>query len=246
MHKKNMQRWIPVIVMIVVLCLFVQFFKDVKGFLYGFSSVNASWDSTYSLAKLMWQHLSILFFAGSISVLLGVGFGIFSLTAIGRPLKIVLEKLACLGEMIPSLALLSFMLPVFGYGIKPAIIALVIFGVMPILLSTITGLQNVPDDIIEVATSLGMQNRKILKQIKIPLALPVIISGLRTSLIICVSSATLASLVGGGGLGILLFLGMKNGSTISMIEGTVPICLLALIIDKSLKNIETIFKAKSI
>lgn len=237
-------QWVSVIVMLLALVVFINFFKDLKLFLYGFTSVDASWDSKYSLVELMWQHLKIVFIAGTLSVLLGLGFGVFSHTETGKPLLVVLEKIAYLGEMIPSLALLSFMVPVFGYGMKPAILALVIFGVLPILLSTISGLQSIPADILEVAQSLGMQKRKILTRIEIPLALPVIISGLRTSLIICVSSATMASLVGGGGLGILLFLGMKSGNVISMIEGTVPICLLALIIDQTLKNIETLYKGK--
>lgn len=235
---------LSVLIMILLLFLFVTYFKDAKMYLYHFSSTDSSWDSKFSLAKLMWQHLSIVCIAGILSTILGIGLGIFCLTTIGSQLKIPLEKICYLGEMIPSLALLSFMVPILGYGIKPAIVALVIFGVLPILLSTMSGLQNVPIDLIEVARSLGMQRKQILLMIEIPLALPVIISGLRTSLIICVSSATLASIVGGGGLGTLLFLGMKNNNTISMIEGTIPICLLALIIDRSLKAIEEEFRAK--
>lgn len=235
---------LSLILMILVLVLFILYFEDVKLYLYRFTTTDSSWDSKYSLANLMWQHLTIVFYAGTISAFLGVGLGIFCLTQMGSHLKIVLEKLAYLGQMIPSLAFLSFMLPIFGFGMKPAIVALVIAGVLPILFSTISGLQNVPAEITEVARGLGMPKKQILVKVEIPLALPVIISGLRTSLIICVSSATLASIVGGGGLGTLLFLGMRSGNVVSMIEGTIPICLLAIIIDQSLKNIEGVYKAK--
>lgn len=224
--------------LLISLILFTFFFKNIKPYLYQFTATHISWDSKYDLAELLMQHLSIVIQAGLLSTVLGLSLGIFCLSAYGIHLKRVLEKITYLGQMIPSLALLSFMLPFLGYGMKPAIVALVIYGIMPVFVSTISGITSVSHDLIEVAESMGMNNREILYKVQVPIASPAILSGIRTSLIINVSAATLASIVGGGGLGILLFLGMKSNNVISMVEGTVPICLLALMIDHGLKMVE--------
>lgn len=244
--KNRTSKWINLVIPSGLLLLFILFFQAAKFYLYKIFEIDSSWDAHYDLLKLIFQHLNIVLCSSSISVILGLSIGIFCSTAFGSEMKSVIEKLTYLGHMIPTLALLSFMVPIFGLGVKPAIIALIIIGTLPIYVGTISGIESVPQNIIEVAQGIGMTDKQVLCKVKLPLALPVIVSGLRTSLIINISAATLAANVGGGGLGILLLSALRSMNDISIIEGTVPICLLAIIVDRLLENIEKIFAIKYI
>ena len=141
--------------------------------------------------------------------------------------------------------MLTFLVPILGMNEKPGIVALTIMGILPIYIGVVTGIHSVPPDVLEVAGGMGMSGRQTFTSVTLPLALPIIISGIRMSLIINVSAATLAAKVGGGGLGILLLNALRTGKPIQVIEGTIPVCLLALIIDRALKNIEDAFGAKT-
>ena len=167
--------------------------------------------------------------------------------AIGIPLGIVAARrpswsrpivgLANLAQTIPSLALFGFLIPlpfIGGIGTRTALLALTVYAVLPILRSTITGLQSVPPAVVECAVAMGLTPRQILRQVEWPLALPSIVSGLRVAVVIGVGTATIASAIGAGGLGDYIFRGLAMVDPTVILAGALPAAILALAADAAL------------
>jgi len=134
-------------------------------------------------------------------------------------------------QTIPSIALLGFLIPVMGIGAAPAIVALFLYALLPILRNTFTGLQGVPDDVREAARGMGMSPLQILLRVELTLALPVILAGVRTATVINVGVATLAAYIGAGGLGTFIFSGIATVNSLKILAGAVPAALLAVLLD---------------
>ena len=164
--------------------------------------------------------------------------GILCFTKPGKSFVIVIEKVSMLVQTIPTMAVLMFGLTAFGIGMKAAVFALLLQSLLPIVFATLAGIRNVPETYIEVARGLGMTENQILIKVRIPLALPVILSGIRTAMIICIGAATLAFSTGAGGLGLLIQTGCSTYNTVYIFEGTVPICLIAILMDQILRKAE--------
>jgi osmoprotectant transport system permease protein len=141
-------------------------------------------------------------------------------------------------QTIPSIALLAFMLPLFGIGAKPAIAALFLYGLLPILRNTVTGLRGIDHRIIEVALGLGMTPSQLLRQVELPLAAPVILAGVRTSTVINIGTATLAAFIGAGGLGDPIVTGLTVTDVNLILSGALPAALLAVMADGLLAGVE--------
>lgn len=133
-----------------------------------------------------------------IAIVLGTSIGIFITTSYGREFKELLLKTVNLGQAFPSPALLALAVPILGYGIKGALIALVIYILMPIVYNVVIGIEEVPKDIVDAAKGMGMSEVEVYRKVKIPLALNVILGGIRTALVINISATTLAATVGAG------------------------------------------------
>ena len=144
-------------------------------------------------------------------------------------------------QTIPSLALLAIMVPMFGVGKVPAIIALFIYSLLPILRNTYIGLNGVDENLLDAAKGMGMSQGQIIKQIQFPLAFPVIMSGIRLSAVYVIGWATIASYVGAGGLGDFIFAGLNNFNFYLIISATVLVTTLALVIDLVLNQVEKYF-----
>jgi osmoprotectant transport system permease protein len=134
-------------------------------------------------------------------------------------------------QTIPSVALLGFLIPLFGIGTKPAIVALFLYSLLPIVRNTYTGIEQVDPAAIEAARGMGMRDRQILFRVTIPQALPVVMAGLRTATVSCVGIATLAALIGAGGLGTFIFRGISMLNTPMVLAGAIPAAVLALTLD---------------
>ena len=141
-------------------------------------------------------------------------------------------------QTIPSIALLAFMLPLFGIGAKTAIAALFLYGLLPILRNTVTGLRGVDAQVAEVALGLGMTPGQLLRQIELPLAAPVILAGVRTSTVINIGTATLAAFIGAGGLGEPIVTGLTVTDMNLILSGALPAALLAVLVDALLAGVE--------
>lgn len=189
------------------------------------------------LLSALWEHIQISLFAIFLAVLIAIPIGIY-LTRHKRAADIVLG-IASVVQTIPSLALLGILIPLVGIGTVPAIIALVAYAILPILRNTYTGISENDPSLLEAADAMGMNNRKRLMKVELPLAMPIIMAGIRTAMVLIVGTATLAALIGGGGLGDLILLGIDRNDTNLILLGAIPSALLALLFDFLLKKFET-------
>lgn len=176
------------------------------------------------------QHLGLTFLSLLLAIAVGVPVGIF----IARKRLLANPVLGAAGvlQTIPSIALLGFMIPVFGIGATPAIVALLVYALLPIIRNTYTGLSGVDPTVTEAARALGMNRTQSLFKVELPLAMPVIIAGIRTAAVINVGVATLASFVAAGGLGEFIFGGISLNNTNMILAGAIPAALLAVLLDQ--------------
>ena len=172
------------------------------------------------------RHIEVSAIAVVISVVVAVPLGI--LITRYRKLAHVVVNWANVGQTIPSLAILGLVIPVLGIGLKPAVFAIVIRGVLPILNNTYSGIVNVDRFLIEAGRGMGMKNREILTLVEIPLSFPVIMAGIRTAAVLSISVAALAALIGAGGLGDLIFQGIVMADRNLLLAGSIPTALLAV------------------
>ena len=172
-----------------------------------------SWTSTFidrkdELLSALLEHIQISFIALFFAVLIAIPLGIF-LTRRKQISEGIIGITAVL-QTIPSLALLGLLIPLFGIGKVPAIIALVVYALLPILRNTYTGINEVDPSLIEAARAMGMNSKRRLMKVELPLAMPVIMAGIRTAMVLIVGTATIAALIGAGGLGDLILLGIDR------------------------------------
>lgn len=172
------------------------------------------------------QHLKITLIALVLAIIAAVPMGIFIYlhSSLSKPVLYI----AGLMQTIPSIALLAFMIPLFGIGILPAVIALFIYGLLPILRNTTTALFSVDPLLKEVASGIGLTKYQKLRYVELPLAVPTILAGIRTSAVINIGTATLAAFIGAGGLGEFIVTGLALNNTKLILMGAVPAALLAV------------------
>lgn len=172
-------------------------------------------------------HVAISFFALLVSALIGIPCGYLA-SGSDRTESFVSAPFEML-RVVPSLALLILLIPVMGTGPAPAVTALTILAVPPVLLNTIAGFRTVPDFMIESARGIGMTEQEILWKVRIPAALPMMITGLKTALVEVFASATLAAKIGAGGLGEIIFTGLGLNRTDLLVLGGFLVALLSLL-----------------
>ena len=195
------------------------------------------WQQLVEQTQLRWGevlsatsiHIQLVFFSMIIATTLAVTLGII-VTRVPKLKTIVLGGTGIL-QTVPSLALLGFMIPIFGIGVKTAIAALFLYSLLPIMRNTYTGIKDVDPATIEAAKGMGMTSMQILIKVELPLAVPVIMAGIRTAAVINVGNATLAAFIGAGGLGDFIFLGITRGIDGLILLGAIPAALLALILE---------------
>ena len=182
------------------------------------------------------QHLGLTFISLLLAVAIGLPLGIW----IARKNKIAGTVLGIAGvlQTIPSIALLGFMIPLLGIGAKPAIVALLIYALLPIIRNTYTGIRGIDRHVIEAANALGMSKWQILFQVELPLAMPVLLAGIRTATVINVGVATLASYIAAGGLGEFIFGGISLNNSNMILAGAIPAALLAVVLDFLLSRLQ--------
>ncbi|WP_018662192.1 glycine betaine ABC transporter substrate-binding protein [Heyndrickxia acidiproducens] len=191
------------------------------------------WDEIWSLLV---EHLYLSLISIAIAIAIAVPLGIF-LTR-HRKLADPVIGVASAVQTIPSLALLVFLVPFIGTGKPPAIVALTIYGLLPILRNTYLGILGVNRSTVEAGIGMGMTSRQVLWIVELPLALNVIMGGIRTASVLVVGVATMAGLIGAGGLGDLIFRGLQTYNTGLILAGAIPSAVIAIVIDQVLMRIE--------
>jgi osmoprotectant transport system permease protein len=185
------------------------------------------------------DHMELVAIAMSIAILLGVPLGMF---IVQRPaLRTFALGVASVFQTIPSLALFGFLIPIpfiGGIGRRTAIVALVLYALLPILRNTYVGLTSIDAAVLEAAEAMGMTNAQILTRVRLPLALQIILAGIRTATVITIGVATIAAAIGAGGLGTFIFRGVAMVSDAVILAGAIPAALLAILADISLALVE--------
>ncbi|GAA0352311.1 ABC transporter permease [Alkalibacterium iburiense] len=188
------------------------------------------------MIRLIWEHIYISLISLGLGVIVAVPLGVL-LTRAGKVASYVIGVASIL-QTIPSLALLAFMIPLFGVGQFPAIIALFIYSLLPILRNTYTGIKNVNADLVDAARGMGMTEWQIIRRVELPQAASVIMAGIRLSGTYVIAWTTLASYIGAGGLGDFIFSGLGLYIPSLIVGGTIPVTILALLVDYLLGKLE--------
>ena len=194
------------------------------------------------LLLLVRQHIVLVFIAILVAVLIGVPTGI-ALTRY-RALRGPVLGMANVMQTIPSLALFGFLIPlpfIGGIGARTALVALVLYSLLPIIRNTVTGILGVEPSVREAAVAMGMTDGQILRQVELPLAMGVIVTGIRVATVIAVGVTTIAAAVGAGGLGVYIFRGLRQYDNNLLLAGALSAALLALAADFFLGVVERRF-----
>lgn len=194
---------------------------------------------TLDIVRMTGQHLFIVFIAVLAAIVIGVPLGIYCTRHLraGRAALRVVDAI----QTIPSLALFGFLIPVpfiGGIGMRTAIIALILYSLLPIVRNTVTGIRGVDPNVREAGVAMGLTPGQLLRQVELPLAMPTIVAGIRIATVVGIGVATIAAAVGGGGLGTLIFRGVAMVDTRLILAGALPAAALALIADLVLTAVE--------
>jgi osmoprotectant transport system permease protein len=178
---------------------------------------------------LLLEHIRLTVISVGLAILIGVPLGI--LISYVKKLNKPILGFANVVQAIPSMALLGFSIPFLGIGTLPAVVMVIIYSLLPIIKNTYTGIQNISPMTIEAAHGIGLTKFQVLTKVQIPLALPVIMAGVRISAVTAVGLMTIAAFIGAGGLGFMVFSGIRTVNNYQILAGAIPACLLALLVD---------------
>jgi osmoprotectant transport system permease protein len=192
------------------------------------------------LSDLVVQHLQIVGISSALTIAVGLPLGIWVTRGSGRDFRELVSAAVDFGQTFPPIAVLALMMPILGLGIVPAIFALFLYGLFPVVSGTIAGLDAVPPPVLDAARGMGMGRWGVLFRVELPLAARVIMAGVRTSVIINIGTATVAAATGAGGLGSPIFSGINTQNGAFLLEGAVAAALLAVLADAALGRVEAL------
>jgi osmoprotectant transport system permease protein len=184
------------------------------------------------------EHCLLVLGAVGFALVAGIPLGILLARHVAPASRTLLFYIIGLGQTIPSLAILAIAVRWLGVGWMPALAALALYALLPVVRNTYTGIRSVPEPVSDAARGMGMSRWQIVRSIELPLAAPLIAAGLRTTTVLAISAASLAYLIGGGGLGDFIFTGIALFKPQVMLAGAVPTALLALAADWGLGRLE--------
>lgn len=203
--------------------------------------VNAGTPVIYDRANLMTltlQHLGLVALATFCSTLIAVAMAIFVTRRQGAEFLPLSRSLVNIGQTFPPVAVLALAVPVFGFGDKPTLIALFLYGLLPIFENTLTGLTSLPPPIVEAARGMGMTGMQRLFKVEMPLAMPVILAGIRLSAVIGLATATIGSTVAAKTLGEVIIAGLISNNLAFVLEGGLVVAALAILIFDAFQAVE--------
>ncbi len=191
--------------------------------------INYVINNVDQIISLSLDHIRLTAVAVVIAVVLGVPIGII-ISYYKKASKPVMG-VANVVQAIPSMALLGLSIPLLGIGVLPAVTMVVLYSLLPIIKNTYTGILNINADTLEAAKAIGLTKMQVLTKVRLPLALPVIMAGVRVSAVTAVGLMTMAGYIGAGGLGFLIFSGISTTNNFQILAGAIPACILALLVD---------------
>lgn len=186
------------------------------------------------LGQLVLEHVFLVGISSGLAAVLGLATGIFVTRSWGRDFLPAINALASMGQTFPPVAVLALAVPAVGFGYRPTIIALLIYGLLPIVRNTIAGIESLDGAVLEAARGMGMTPGQVLAKVELPLAGPVIMAGVRISTVINIGTATLGATIGAGGLGKPIIAGLIGENPAFILEGAILVGLFAVIVDTGL------------
>jgi osmoprotectant transport system permease protein len=191
-----------------------------------------------SFLALFLSHLGLVAVASIAAASIGVALAVFVTRPAGRDFRAIVDAAATVGQTFPPAAVLAIAVPAVGFGAQPTIIALFLYGLLPIVENAIAGLEGVPRGVREAADGLGLSSWQQLRDVDLPLAAPVILSGIRVSVTIAIGTATIGSTVGALTLGTPIFNGLVANKLPFVLEGAVLVALFAIVTDMLFARLE--------
>ena len=186
---------------------------------------------------LLAQHVMVVAIASLLAVILGVGAAIAVTRPAGRDFLPLVSQLASIGQTFPPVAVLALAVPALGFGTLPIIVALLLYGLLPIVRNTLAAIDDIDPGLRESALGMGMTAGQVLRQVELPLAAPVILAGIRTSVTINIATAALGATIGASNLGDPIIAGIVNSNTAYIVQGALLIGLLALTVDSAFERL---------
>lgn len=193
---------------------------------------------TATIAQLTLQHLRIVGISSALTLLVGIPLGVWVTRPSGRDFRDIVAAAVDLGQTFPPVAVLALAMPILGLGLVPAVAALFLYGLFPVVSNTVAGIEAVPDDVVDAARGMGMGRSRILFEVELPLAARVIMAGVRTSVIVNIGTATVAAATGTGGLGAPIYSGINLQNSAYVLQGAAAAAMLAVVADAALARIE--------
>ncbi len=237
-----MKRWLPHVLRLILLALLIAFLVWPQGFEPIFRPLaQQNAPAIYnqgSLLALTMQHLATVAVAIFAAAVVAIALAILVSRPFGRKFLPLSRSLVNIGQTFPPVAVLALAVPVFGFGEKPTLIALFLYGLLPIFENTLTGLTTLPQPVMEAARGTGMTEGQRLFRIELPLAMPVILSGIRLSAVIGLATATLGSTVAARTLGEVIIAGLQSNNLAFVVQGGLIVGLLAVLIYDALSALE--------
>ncbi|WP_105370186.1 ABC transporter permease [Neorhizobium huautlense] len=244
-----MKAWLPTALRAMLLLLLNAFLLFPESFEPLFKSlVQPNAPAIYnqgSLLNLTLLHLKIVFFATLIAAIIAVLLAILVTRPFGSEFLPLSRSLVNIGQTFPPVAVLALAVPAVGFGEKPTLIALFLYGLLPIFENTLTALTNLPRSVVEAARGSGMTGFQRLLQIELPLSLPVIVGGIRLSVVISLSTATIGSTVAAKTLGEVIIAGLQSNNLAFILQGGLIVGALAVLIYDGLSAVEAVLARRA-
>ncbi|MFC1915095.1 ABC transporter permease [Chloroflexota bacterium] len=242
MRNRQKRRWVILAILIGVFAALIanmELWETTLSFLFPLETQVLH--PRANLLVLVSEHLGLVAISSSLTILIGVPLGIWVTRPSGRNFLPIVTDLTSFGQTFPPVAVLALAVPMLGFGLLPTVVALFLYGLLPVVRNTIAGLSAVPYHLIDAAYGMGMSQMRTLFRVEIPLAARAILAGVRISVIINIGTAMIGAAIGAGGLGSPIIAGLVQDNIAYIIEGAVPAAILAVLADQLLANIEGSF-----
>lgn len=199
-----------------------------------------------TLAELVVRHLTIVGVSSGLTMLVGIPLGVWVTRPSGADFREIVATAVDFGQTFPPIAVLALMVPILGFGLGPAVVALFLYGLFPVVSNTVAGIEGVPRTLVDAARGMGMGRARILLTLEVPLAARVIMAGVRTSVVINIGTATVAAAVGAGGLGDPIIRGINVQNFAYVLQGATAAALLAIVADTVLAATERLLTPRGL
>jgi len=240
---------VPLLIRLVVLAVLIAFLAAPEAFAPVFQPLTKNnQPAIYTQANLIdltLSHLGIVFIATLLATLIAVSLAILVTRPFGAEFLALSRSLANIGQTFPPVAVLALAVPILGFGTAPTLVALFLYGLLPIFENALTGLTNLPPAVTEAARGMGMTGSQRLVKVELPLALPVILAGIRLSTVISLATATIGSTVAASTLGEVIIAGLLTNNVAFILQGGLVVGILAVLIYDAFSALERLLAART-